>query len=71
MYFDGIFVEFEMKFFDGFVGWLPDDRRDSFVGEIFRDFCVVGGCHSGDASLAVRLAAMREKGCVSWVVTND
>mgnify|MGYP000075682441 CR=1 FL=1 len=46
----------------------------------FPDFAIIGeyaGAEnelvgdSGDASLAVRLAAMREKGCVSWVVTND
>ena len=40
---DGIFVQLQMKFLEGFVGWLADDGGDTFMGEVVRDFGIVVG----------------------------
>jgi hypothetical protein len=60
-----------VKLFDSFVSRLPDDRRKGFVRKVFGDFCIYGVDHSCDASLTVRLAAVRERIVLSLLVTND
>jgi hypothetical protein len=41
------------------------------VRKVFGDFCIYGVDHSCDASLTVRLAAVRERIVLSLLVTND
>ena len=65
----GILVQFQMEFFDGFVGWLANNGGYTFVQELFRylgiirggDSCVALPCWCGDMG----------KGWCSLGVTND
>ncbi len=71
MHLDGIFVQLEVELLDGLIRGLPDNGRDLFVGEVFRDFGGIGGCHDCCNCLTVRWKALQKKISVSWLVTND
>ena len=45
MHINCILIQFQVEFFDGFVGRVTDDRWYTFVREVIRNFGVGGGSH--------------------------
>ncbi len=60
MDFDGILVQFEVEFFDGFIRGLPDDGGNAFMREVVPDFVSIGGAHPAGNCLTVRWRRCRK-----------